>query len=105
MKSENVDVELNINETELKKSVLIYRAVNNKLRQQILKLLHQNQKLTVTEIYQRMLLVQSEASQHLAILRKAGLVCTERDKKNVYYSVNYDRLDQIHQLSIQLNKY
>ena len=104
MNSENVRTELSINEQELKKAVLIYRAVNNKLRQQMLKLIHEREKMTVTEIYSALLLVQSETSQHLAILRKAGLVKTQREKKNVYYSVNHDRLEQIHKLSAQLLK-
>lgn len=104
MNSENVRTDLSINEQELKKAVLIYRAINNKLRQQILRLLHEKQKQTVTEIYSSLLLVQSETSQHLSILRKAGLVNTQREKKNVYYSVNYERLDQIHKLSAELLK-
>lgn len=104
MNSENVRTELSIHEQELKKAVLIYRAINNKLRQQMLKLIHEREKMTVTEIYSALLLVQSETSQHLAILRKAGLVSTQREKKNVYYSVNHERLEQIHQLSAQLLK-
>ncbi|HMW27776.1 MAG TPA: ArsR family transcriptional regulator, partial [Ferruginibacter sp.] len=40
-------------------------------------------------------LEQSVASQHLAILRKAGIVSTEREGKFIYYMVNYKRLDEI----------
>jgi DNA-binding transcriptional ArsR family regulator len=51
--------------------------------------------MTVTEIYVKLRLEQSVASQHLAILRKAGFVKTERDGKFIYYSVNNDRLEEL----------
>jgi DNA-binding transcriptional ArsR family regulator len=86
--------ELKIDVIQLKKAALILRAVNHKLRQQILKLIHQNERMTVTEIYVKLRLEQSVASQHLAILRKAGFVSTYREF--IYYSVNHDRLGQVH---------
>lgn len=88
--------DLKIDVLQLKKAALILRAINHKLRQQILKLIHQSGKMTVTEIYVKLRLEQSVASQHLAILRKAGYVNTVRDGKFIYYSVNHDRLEQIH---------
>ncbi|MGZ5285889.1 MAG: ArsR/SmtB family transcription factor [Flavisolibacter sp.] len=94
--SVSASTELRIDVIQLKKAALILRAINHKLRQQIMKLIHQNGKMTVTEIYVKLRLEQSVASQHLAILRKAGYVNTVRDGKFIYYSVNYDRLDQVH---------
>jgi DNA-binding transcriptional ArsR family regulator len=88
--------ELKIDSLQIKKAALTIRAVNHKLRQQILKLIHQHQKISVTEIYVKLRLEQSVASQHLAILRKSGFVITVRDGKFIYYSVNYDRLQQVH---------
>ena len=67
-----IDPELKIDVLTLKKAALVLRAVNHKLRQQILKLIHQKGRITVTEIYVKLRLEQSVASQHLAILRKAG---------------------------------
>ena len=96
--------ELKIDVIQLKKAALILRAVNHKLRQQIMKLIHQNGKMTVTEIYVKLRLEQSVASQHLAILRKAGFVSTLRDGKFIYYSVNYDRLEQVHGIVHELLK-
>src|SRR5947209_19578987 len=90
--------ELKIDVIQLKKAALILRAINHKLRQQIMRLIHQNGKMTVTEIYVKLRLEQSVASQHLAILRKAGYVHTLRDGKFIYYSVNYERLTQIHNI-------
>ncbi len=84
--------------TELRKAVLVLRAVNHKLRQRIIDLLDTGESMTVTDIYIKLRLEQSVASQHLAILRRAGVVITERHGKFIYYSVNNDRLGQISKL-------
>lgn len=86
----------------LRKAVLVLRAVNHKLRQQIVHLLEENKKLTVTEIYVKLRLEQSVASQHLAILRRAGVVATDRDGKYIFYSLNYPRIGEISGLVDQL---
>lgn len=86
---------INIDYHALKKAALVLRALNHKLRQQLLKLIEDEKRITVTEIYVRLRLEQSVASQHLAILRKAGIVSTEREGKFIYYMVNYKRLDEI----------
>ena len=88
---------LKINFHNLKKAALVLRALNHKLRQQILALIETEKKITVTEIYVRMRLEQSVASQHLAILRRAGIVATQRDGKFIYYTVNYKRIEEINQ--------
>jgi DNA-binding transcriptional ArsR family regulator len=86
---------LKVDLLNVKKAALILRAVNHKLRQQVLKLIDEQGRMTVTEIYVKLRLEQSVASQHLAILRKAGFVKTERDGKFIYYSVNTDRLEEL----------
>jgi len=87
----------NLDYAALKKAALVLRALNHKLRQQLLKLIEEEKKITVTEIYVRLRLEQSVASQHLAILRKSGIVNTERDGKFIFYTVNYKRIDEISQ--------
>jgi DNA-binding transcriptional ArsR family regulator len=96
--------ELQLEFFHLKKAALIFRAVNNKVRLQILQHLHENFKMTVTALYIKLRLDQSATSQHLAILRKAGFVNTERDGKCIYYSINYKRLDELKQFAEQLLK-
>src|SRR6185436_19570323 len=88
-------ITLKVDLLNVKKAALILRAVNHKLRQQVLKLIDEQGRMTVTEIYVKLRLEQSVASQHLAILRKAGFVKTERDGKFIYYSVNTDRLEEL----------
>jgi DNA-binding transcriptional ArsR family regulator len=92
----NADKEaVQVDFVSLKKGAMILRALNHKLRQQIVKLIDEKKKITVTEIYINLRLEQSVASQHLAILRRAGLVRTDRDGKFIYYSVDGNRVSQI----------
>lgn len=85
-----------------KKAALILRAVNHKLRQQMLKLIDENRKMTVTQLYLKLRLEQSVASQHLAILRKAALVKTVRNGKFIYYSINAERLEELNEFAKNL---
>jgi DNA-binding transcriptional ArsR family regulator len=80
----------------VKKGSLIVRALNHKLRQSIIKLLEENDKMSVTEIFVQLRIEQSVASQHLAILRTAGFVDTIRDGKNIYYSINSAKLEKVY---------
>lgn len=86
---------LNIDYHNIKKAALTLRALNHKLRQQILKIINEDNKITVTEIYVKLRLEQSVASQHLAILRKAGIVSTQREGKFIYYTINSTRIEAI----------
>ena len=94
--------ELKLDLLNVKKAALILRAINHKLRQQILKLIDENGKITVTDIYVKLRLEQSVASQHLAILRKAGFVKTEREGKYIYYTVNAARLEDLNKFTDSL---
>ena len=91
-----------LNYAELRKAVLVLRAVNHKLRQRIINLLEENNEMTVTDIYIKLRLEQSVASQHLAILRRAGVASTERQGKYIYYSLDKERLKQINRLVEEL---
>ncbi len=97
------DIELDY--AELRKAVLVLRAVNHKLRQQIIDLLEENEKMTVTDLYIKLRLEQSVASQHLAILRRSGVVATERQGKFIYYRVDKDRINHISRLVEELTDY
>lgn len=88
--------------TALRKAVLVLRAVNHKLRQRIIDLLEEGNNMTVTDIYIKLRLEQSVASQHLAILRRSGVVVTDRQGKFIYYSLDKDRIAQISRLVEEL---
>lgn len=94
--------EIKLDYAELRKAVLVLRAINHKLRQRIIALLEEGEQMTVTDIYIKLRLEQSVASQHLAILRRADVVVTDRQGKFIYYSLDKDRLEQISKLVEEL---
>ena len=96
------DSSLQIHTTVLKKAAMVFRAINHELRQDLFKYIHKKGRVTVTEIYTDLDLLQAVDSQHLAILRKAGAVITEREGQFIYYSVNYKRLKDIDRKAVEL---
>ena len=98
MKNQLVDL------NKSKKAAMILRAVNHKLRQQIMNVIDEKEKITVTDIYIKLRLVQSVCSQHLAILRKARIVETERNGKSIYYRINKETISDINLFIDQLLK-
>ena len=84
-------VELN----KVKRAAMILRAVNHKLRQQIMNIINDNGKIMVTDIYVKLRVEQSVCSQHLAILREAKVVDTQRNGKCVYYKINKETISDI----------
>lgn len=100
----NMDRELRIDYQIIRRSVMVLRAVNHKLRQEMIRLIDKEGKMTVTDLYVKLRLEQSVASQHLALLRRAGVVVTTRDGKYIYYSVDHQRMDEISRLLVELVK-
>lgn len=94
--------ELVINDLELRKAKMLFSTLNHKLRLKILQFIHKKKQTTVTPIYQTLKLEQSVTSQHLGILRRAGIVTTQKEGKFIYYSVNYQRLEEIQRLTNDL---
>jgi len=84
-----------LSNNNLRKTMLVIRAVNHMLRQEIIDLLKKKGEMTVTEIYLKLKIEQCVASQHLAILRKAKIVVPKKNGKHVYYSLNKKRLSDI----------
>jgi DNA-binding transcriptional ArsR family regulator len=93
--SGKTDEPVTIETLNLKKTSIVIRAINHKLRQQILKFIDEKGKVIVSEIFLSLHLEQSVASQHLAVLRKAGFVNADRDGKFIHYSVNTDRIKDV----------
>jgi DNA-binding transcriptional ArsR family regulator len=96
------DKELDLEYNQIKKAAMVFRAINHPLRRQILQLLHEHGRMTVTEVFIKLRLEQSVASQHLAILRKVMMVNAERQGKFIFYSVNYQRVKQIHKTASEM---
>ena len=91
-KSEGSSEQIKLDYVAVKNAAMTLRAINHKLRQQIVKLLEENKRMNVTDIYVKLRLEQSVASQHLAILRRANIVITESDGKFIHYALNHARI-------------
>ena len=94
---------LSIELDELRKAALALRAINHKVRQQIMDLIHKNGEITVSEIYGKLKMEQSLTSSYLAILRRAGVVKTRREGQSIHYSINYDHIAQIEKGAKMIN--
>lgn len=94
--------DLHIENISIKNGAQVFRALNNATRQRILQLIHSNGKMSVTEVFTKMNLEQPVASSHLGILKQVGIVSARRIGKNVYYSINYSRLNFVEEQSCKL---
>ena len=94
---EEIDNLPDIDYYNIKKAAMVLRSLNHKLRQQVIKTIHENKRIAVTQLYIKLRLEQSVASQHLAILRKAGIVSTERGGKFIFYTINSSRIEGINE--------
>lgn len=80
---------MNVQEMEKNSSqaVVLLKAMANERRLQILCMLH-NQEMSVGELCNKLALSQSALSQHLAWLRRDGLVNTRKEAQTVYYTLS-----------------
>ncbi len=81
-----------IDQEDLELSTEVLRALAHPLRMKILKFIDQQNEINVNKIYSSLGLEQSITSQHLRILRTAGLVETERHGKYIHYRLSYPKL-------------
>lgn len=78
----------------LRESSETLRAIAHPLRLAIIELLHDNNRLSVTEIHETLDIEQAVASHHLRILKSKKVVDLDRDGKNsLYYLVQNDFFD------------
>ena len=86
---------LQANQNPIKTANFLTKAVNNPLRQKIIGRLLSEGAISVNGLCEKLKTEQSVMSQHLAILREAKLVTTERNGKSVLYSANEQYLQEI----------
>ena len=70
------------------------RALADKVRLNIVRILANSQEVNVTDLTQQLLISQPLVSWHLAILRRNGLVRTRRQGRQVYCSLDVARCQQ-----------
>lgn len=74
----------------------LMRALAHPLRMKILKFIDDNDVTNVNSIYNSLKLEQSITSQHLRILKLAGVVKAEKEGKYMHYTINYDVVERAH---------
>lgn len=74
---------------KLRVSSELMRAMAHPLRLRILAFIDQHGTINVNKIYNTLKIEQSITSQHLRILRDAGVLLAERDGKYIHYTIDY----------------
>ena len=89
----------------IKKMIMILKSFHHPIRQQIIKIIDTKKEINVTDIYISLKLGQSITSQHLANLRKSGIILTHREGKNIFYSLNYNFIKKIIDVVSNISSY
>lgn len=71
------------------------KAIAHPMRIAILNLLDEEEKLTVSQIHQKLGIEQSSTSHHLGILKDKGVLTSKRDGKNTYYSLKHENFAKV----------
>ncbi len=85
METKLISPELNTNQERLSK---MFKALGNPVRFQIMETLSERQTCITGEIVETTLLAQSTVSQHLKVLREAGLIQGEIDGPATCYCID-----------------
>ena len=83
-----------LNGEKLSYACELMRALAHPLRLRILQYINRNEDTSVNEIYRNLGIEQSVTSQHLKILKTAGVLSCEKDGKFMYYTINYEIVEK-----------
>ena len=89
---------MNTDEKNIEKLTMaaeMLKAIAHPMRMAIVSFLENGQKLTVTEIHERLGIEQSTTSHHLGILKSKGVLNSRRDGKNTFYFLTHAGLSGI----------
>jgi len=79
---------------KLQYSTILMKALAHPLRLKILEYIDSQGVINVNRIYNTLNIEQSVTSQHLRLLRVAGVVNASKEGKFVHYDINYDILSK-----------
>lgn len=82
----------------------VFKALADPNRRKILSLLKKKD-MSVTDIQKYFSFTQASLSHHLDVLRRAGLVVTERQGQFIYYSLNISVFEDMANLILNYFKY
>ncbi len=81
--------QVRFNNEKLQYSAALIKALAHPLRLKILEYIDSQGIINVNKIYHTLQIEQSVTSQHLRLLRLAGVVNAKKDGKFVHYDINY----------------
>ena len=93
---------MNINIQKVKQANKKFRAISHPLRIKIVEFIAKRGTTSVTPIYGTLKLEQSVVSQHLKILRDAGILSNKREGQKIIYRVNDAEIKKIGGLAAKL---
>ncbi len=70
------------------------KTLSNPKRLEILDILREEGEISVNQLADRLEIPKANTSQHLAVLRQAGVVSTRKDGINVYYSLRSAKISE-----------
>ncbi len=80
---------------KLRVSSELMRALAHPLRLRILAFIDRHGTINVNKIYNTLKIEQSITSQHLRILRNAGVLHAEREGKFIHYKIDYPTVNKV----------
>ncbi len=78
------------------------KTLANPKRLEILEILKEHPEISVNELSDLLEIPKANTSQHLAVLRQAGVVDTRKDGINVYYSLRSTKISEACSLTRQI---
>ncbi|MBW6516510.1 MAG: autorepressor SdpR family transcription factor [Candidatus Cloacimonetes bacterium] len=73
----------------------VFKALSDENRRKIIKLLRKNEEMTAGDIADKFAISKPAISEHLKILKNAGLVCSIKKGQYVEYSLNTSVFEEI----------
>ncbi len=80
---------------KLEKASRMLRTLSHPLRMAMVDMLIREKKMSVTQIHEELHIEQAIASQHLAVLKKCGIVDLEKEGKNCFYYLSQPLIQRI----------
>lgn len=85
-----------------RKVSLVLKVVNHNLRQRIIDLLDEKDRMTITDIHSKLRLERSVVLQHLTVLKRVGIVLISSHAGLDQYSLDRNRLTQMSRMMDEL---
>jgi len=81
-----------VSQEKLEKVAFILKTIGHPIRLGIIGLLDEHQRLSVNDICEKLAVEQSLISHHLNNMKLKGILKSEREGKNIFYSVNIEEV-------------